>query len=110
MSAPRLRALLGAACVAAVAAALLPDPAALGAAAPPRATAERLDPSLRVPFSSVLVRSAGARLVPGERVLGVRIAGDAGLFAPRDHAALLRVLRDARPGARVELEVGGPRG
>ena len=85
---------------------LLPDPSAPAVRAP----AAPLDPSLRVPFASVLLRAPHATLLPGERVLGVRRGGDAGLVAPRDLASLLRALRDDPDGAPLALDVQGPRG
>lgn len=105
MSARRLRSVLGAALIAS-AALLLPDPTQLHAA-PVRVLHELLDPSLRVPFAATSLRASAARLRPGERVLGVRRAGDAGLIAPRDRRSLLAAIG---PGAWLELEVQGSSG
>jgi signal transduction histidine kinase len=106
LSARRSRSAAGAALIAIAALLLLPDPAQLRAPAV-RATPELLDPALRVPFAATLLRAPDARLRPGERVLGVRRAGDAGLVAPRDRNALLGVL-GAAPS--IELDVRGPNG
>ena len=106
MSARRLRSVVGAALIAIAAVLLLPDPAQLRAV-PVRATHELLDPALRVPFAATLLGAPAAQLRPGERVLGVRRDGDAGLVAPRDRSALLGAIAAARS---IELEVQGPGG
>jgi two-component system nitrogen regulation sensor histidine kinase GlnL len=106
LSARRLRSVLGAALIATAAILLLPDPAQLRSA-PVRATHELLDPSLRVPFAAASLRAPAARLRPGERVLGIRRPGDAGLVVPRDRHALLDSIGSA---ASLELEVQGAGG
>jgi signal transduction histidine kinase len=101
-----LRSLLGAGLIACVALLLAPE-----LRAPARASLdELLDPSLRVPFAAVLLRAPDAKLVPGERLLGLRRPGDGGLVAPRNRTALARALGEAGAGARVELDVHGPLG
>lgn len=97
---------MGAVWIALVVLVLLPDPLAPAT----RAMPELLDPSLRIPFASVLLRAPRAQLAAGERVLGVRRADDAGLVAPRDLASLLRLLSAEAEGALVSLDVQGPRG
>lgn len=106
MSSRRVRSAVGAALLAGVVLLLLPDPGQLRAA-PVRATHELLDPALRVPFTATLLRAHEVRLQPGERVLGVRRAGDAGLVAPRDRRALAAAIG---PAASLELETQGPNG
>jgi signal transduction histidine kinase len=101
-----MRARAGALVIALVALLLVPDPGAPAVRAP----AAPLDPSLRVPFASVLLRAPHATLLPGERVLGVRRDGDAGLVAPRDLASLVRALRNDVDDAPLALDVQGPRG
>jgi signal transduction histidine kinase len=100
------RSALGALAIAVAILALAPDPRALREShAAPRET--WIDAGLRVPFTATLVRSVAPSLRPGERVLGLRVAGDTGLVAPRDRAALLRAIR---AGASVALDVHGPSG
>lgn len=106
MTPRRVRSAVGAALIAGVALLLLPDPAQWRAA-PMRVTHELLDPALRVPFAATLLRAPGARLRPGERVLGVRRAGDPGLVAPRDRSALLAVVGAV---SSLELETQAPGG
>jgi len=105
----RLRAGLGVAAIALAVLVLLPSPRTFSLAET-TALPELLDPALRVPFAAVLLRAPDAALTPGERVLGLRRDGDPGLVAPRDLASLTRALTAERAGARVVLEVHGPRG
>jgi len=105
----RVRSSFGVAWIALATLLLLPDPRAFSAQPAP-AVAALLDPALRVPFAAVLLRTPHTELAPGERVLGVRRPGDAGLVAPRDLGALLDVLARGAPDAGVVLEVQGPRG
>jgi signal transduction histidine kinase len=107
----RARGGLAAAGLALLALALAPDPRMLWNDTPVRRAGAWLDPSLRTPFASVLLRApAGTALAPGERVLGVRLAGDPGLRVPGDRAALLAALGEAPAGAGATLEVRGPGG
>ena len=103
------RTLLGCAFVGFVLLVLLPDPRQLGAA-PRLAFAELLDPSLRVPFAAVLLRAPGAALRPGERVLGLRVPGDAGLITPPSRSEVLGALAGLHAGDAVLAELRGPRG
>jgi len=88
---------------------LLPDLRQLGAA-PKLGFAELLDPSLRVPFAAVLLRAPDAVLQPGERVLGLRLPGDAGLVTPASRSEVLRTLEGLHVGDAVRAELRGPRG
>jgi len=91
--------------------ALAPDPRALWNDTPLRRSEAWLDPALRTPFASVLLRAgAGSALAPGERVLGVRVSGDRGLLVARSRAALLAALAAAPPGEPAILLVRGPDG
>jgi signal transduction histidine kinase len=105
----RLRTGVGAALVAGAALVLAPDPRHLDA---PRLAIEGawVDASLRVPFAAGLLQVEPAQLQAGERVLGLRGAGDAGLVAPRDQAALLDALAELGAGAALALDVHGPWG
>lgn len=104
-----LRAWVGCALVAFVVIVAAPDPRHLRDAPAP-AFAELLDVRLRVPFAAVLLQAKDAVLRPGERVLGLRLPGDAGLVAPRDREGLLHTLEATHPGDLVQAEVRGPRG
>jgi signal transduction histidine kinase len=108
------RAVVGGVLLALTIAVLAPDPVAFWADAPVRHLAAPLDPALRVPFASTLLRPpAGAaprRLAPGDRVLGLRLPGDTGLVAPRRREDLPRLLASLEPGTPVRLEVRGARG
>lgn len=106
MSALRLRSVVGSALIATLALLLLPDPAHF-AAPPMRVPRALLDPALRVPFAATLLRVRETQLRPGERVLGVRRAGDPGLVAPRDRRTLLGVIGMADS---LEVDVQGPGG
>ena len=103
------RTLLGCALVGVVLLVLLPDPRQIGAA-PQLALAELLDPSLRVPFAAVLLRAPDAALQPGERVLGLRLPGDAGLITPPNRSEVLRTLAGLHAGEAVLADVRGPHG
>jgi signal transduction histidine kinase len=107
MREPRAR--IGCALVALVILIAAPDPRSFRDA-PKTSFAELLDISLRVPFAAVLLQAPDAMLRPGERVLGLRLPGDAGLVAPRDRDGLLRALATTHPGDVVRVEVRGPRG
>lgn len=80
--------------------AIAPDPCAVWNDADGLRPAMWLDPALRVPFSSVLLREPDphARPMPGDRVLGLRFPDDGGLLVPRGRTALLAALA-ARPDA-----------
>ncbi|HSJ98963.1 MAG TPA: hypothetical protein VLC53_17945, partial [Myxococcota bacterium] len=105
------RAVAAAAGLAALALALAPDPRALWRDAPIRRSDAWLDPALRAPFASVLLRQTeGSALAPGERVLGVRLPGDRGLLVPRSRTALLDALAAAPPGTQATLQLRGPEG
>jgi signal transduction histidine kinase len=91
--------------------ALAPDPCALWSDSPVRRTVGWLDPALRTPFASVLLRAgADGALAPGDRVLGVRPAGDHGLLVPRSRAALVDALSLGPPARDATLRVRGPDG
>ena len=109
-SSPTSRAAAGAALVALAALAVVPDPVVLLRGEAGSQLPALLDPSLRVPFASILLRAPETALRPGERVLGLRLPGDAGLHTPRDRAALVRALADVPEGARLELTVQGADG
>jgi signal transduction histidine kinase len=97
--------------VALLASALAPDPRALWTDAPRPTLEAWLDPALRVPFASVLLRAQASALRPGDRVVAVQLPGDGGLRAPRDREALRRSLAQAPVGTAVGLELrraGGP--
>jgi len=106
-SAPPRRAAVGAALVAFAALVALPHPRALRDASRLPAL---LDPALGVPFASALARAPDSRLAPGDRIVGLRIPGDAGLYTPRDRSALARTLERLPDRARVVLVVRSARG
>lgn len=94
-----------------VALAVTPDPQDLWNDTPLRRPATWLDPSLRVPFASILLRAPAGDVQPepGARVLGLRLPGDDGLLVPRQRAALLEALAALPVDAYVELLVQGVR-
>ena len=106
-SAPPRRAAVGAALVAVAALVALPHPGALREASRLPAL---LDPALGVPFVSALLRTPDAQLAPGDRIVGLRIPGDAGLHTPRDRSALARTLDGLPDRAPVVLLVRSARG
>ena len=109
-SPPARRAAAGGALVALALLVIAPDPRGLVRGEARSRMPVLLDPALRVPFASILLRSPDGALRPGERVTGLRVPGDAGLYTPRDRAALMHTLSGVDEGASVELEVRGASG
>ncbi len=108
----RTRAVLTGAIVIVAALAMAPDPRPLWSDASVRRPMAWLDPALRVPFASVLLRRADEQtaFAPGDRILAMRLPGDDGLIIPRGRASLLSTIA-ARPAeAEVSLLVQGSRG
>ncbi len=106
------RALVAGLGLALLAAGLAPDPRAWWRDAPVARAGAWLDPALRTPFASVLLRAGGEPrlLAPGERVLGVHLPGDPGLLVPRSRPELLAALAAGSPGAPATLRVAGAAG
>ena len=102
-----MRAALTSAIVVFAALAMAPDPRPLWDDASVRRPAAWLDPALRVPFASILLREAaeGASLAPGDRIVGMRLPGDDGLIVPRGRAALLAAIAALPVDADVSLLV-----
>ncbi|MDJ0865050.1 MAG: HAMP domain-containing sensor histidine kinase [Myxococcota bacterium] len=99
------RVLAGALPVAGVLLALLPHPDSLRTGGSPLPVA--IDPALRVPFSSIVLRMPEPRLAPGDRIVGIELPGEGGLRTPRGRATLLAAARQTDPGATVRLAVQG---
>ncbi len=105
-----MRAILTSAVVVVTALAMAPDPRALWNDAVLRRPMAWLDPALRVPFASILLRQTRdeAVLAPGDRIVALRLPGDAGLIVPRGRAALLSSIASLSTDADVSLLVRRP--
>ncbi|HTY18320.1 MAG TPA: HAMP domain-containing sensor histidine kinase [Myxococcota bacterium] len=107
---PASRAIAGTALVAIGLLAVAPSPVALLRGDAPVRLPIALDPALRLPFASILLRSGAVNLRPGDRIAGLRVPGDGGLHIPRDRTGLLDTLGGIGAGGSVVLEVRGAGG